>query len=518
MKKLLLAIVTASLWCGCTRHDRTLTTQQIVADADTSALTMLLDSANALFDRAEFGQSLVLAQQCAEVALALNDSARWAESLSCVLCDYQQMGMSDSAIVTSKQLLEIDKQQGDISMLASDYNNLAAIYLANKEYENARDFISLAIEAERQVEGQPKMSIRYGIASEIYNKLGEHEKALSYIGQAYELDSVAGRPVLMGRRLSQQGDIYQTMHEMRAAERCYLRATAMLEEAGERHSLGITYRQLGSLYLEQKERQKAIGYLEKAREITEASNELHTLVATYEKLSAAYTTVDDTKSNDYLRKYTQVKDSLLTLEKSRALAEFQVRYKMEEERARAAEKERLLRFTQQWGSLGLGLLVALALLLAVLLYRRAERTRQLHQRVQELQQELTDQRDRFLAMMHQESKALPDATAQDKELMDKINSAIFDLMGRAELTAENIASKLCITSQQLRRRLLAIKGVTSATYINSIRMGYAKQLLIEKRGLSITEISQLCGFEDPGHFTRAFKKETGVTPSQFRGN
>ena len=62
-----------------------------------------------------------------------------------------------------------------------------------------------------------------------------------------------------------------------------------------------------------------------------------------------------------------------------------------------------------------------------------------------------------------------------------------------------------------------IIGVNFLAYLTSIRMEKAKKLLLAT-SLSIGEISEKCGYADYRVFTKAFKKEEGSTPSQYRRN
>lgn len=57
--------------------------------------------------------------------------------------------------------------------------------------------------------------------------------------------------------------------------------------------------------------------------------------------------------------------------------------------------------------------------------------------------------------------------------------------------------------------------VTPNAYIISQKLKFAKKLLILQE-ISINEISELCGFSDVCYFCKVFKKETEMTPGEFR--
>ncbi len=66
-------------------------------------------------------------------------------------------------------------------------------------------------------------------------------------------------------------------------------------------------------------------------------------------------------------------------------------------------------------------------------------------------------------------------------------------------------------SRSFRRKL----GCTFREYLTLIRLRRAADLL--KRSLTgITEIAHACGFSDHAHFTRTFKRATGLTPTAYR--
>ena len=58
-------------------------------------------------------------------------------------------------------------------------------------------------------------------------------------------------------------------------------------------------------------------------------------------------------------------------------------------------------------------------------------------------------------------------------------------------------------------------GGTAIGYIHNYIINQAKSLLMQ--GHHISETSRLLGFDFPHHFTRLFKRITGITPSEFLG-
>ena len=84
------------------------------------------------------------------------------------------------------------------------------------------------------------------------------------------------------------------------------------------------------------------------------------------------------------------------------------------------------------------------------------------------------------------------------------------------IDVESVAAKLCISSKQLRRKLYAITGETTVAFIMQIRLAEAYKQLIGQPQLTVSEIAIKCGFEDGGYFTKAFKQQYKITPTQLR--
>ena len=68
----------------------------------------------------------------------------------------------------------------------------------------------------------------------------------------------------------------------------------------------------------------------------------------------------------------------------------------------------------------------------------------------------------------------------------------------------------------LRIKFKAVYGVTPKEYLDNLRMGLAKDYLrIYGKILSIKEIAEMCGFNDPLYFSRKVKRKFGCTPKEY---
>ena len=60
-------------------------------------------------------------------------------------------------------------------------------------------------------------------------------------------------------------------------------------------------------------------------------------------------------------------------------------------------------------------------------------------------------------------------------------------------------------------------GETPLKRLTRLRMAEARRLL-RRSGRSITEIALQCGYGNPAHFAALFRRQVGVSPSQYRAS
>lgn len=79
-----------------------------------------------------------------------------------------------------------------------------------------------------------------------------------------------------------------------------------------------------------------------------------------------------------------------------------------------------------------------------------------------------------------------------------------------------VAARTAGLSVRSFQRRLEDEGVNYSQLIDRVRLDRATQLL-DAPGARVIDVALEVGYSDPAHFTRAFRRWTGVTPRQFRG-
>lgn len=85
------------------------------------------------------------------------------------------------------------------------------------------------------------------------------------------------------------------------------------------------------------------------------------------------------------------------------------------------------------------------------------------------------------------------------------------------ITLSEVAEKTYVSQWHLSKLLNRYVGQSFSEILNGIRVREAKQLLTDP-SLRIGDIAEMVGFTDLAHFSRVFKKNTGVSAYEYRNS
>lgn len=105
-------------------------------------------------------------------------------------------------------------------------------------------------------------------------------------------------------------------------------------------------------------------------------------------------------------------------------------------------------------------------------------------------------------------------TPLDEKLIQKAINIVEQNISNPSFSVDKLAREIGMSRVHLYKKLTALTGKTPIEFIRVIRLRRAAQLL-EKSQLSISEIAYQVGFNNPKYFTRYFKEEFNVLPSEY---
>ena len=126
-----------------------------------------------------------------------------------------------------------------------------------------------------------------------------------------------------------------------------------------------------------------------------------------------------------------------------------------------------------------------------------------------------DLREWFLAHMTDICRQIRDQkNTQSENAVTKAKAYIQENFDH-EISLDDVSKEVNISPYYFSKLFKEESGENFIEYLTRIRMERARQLLLDP-SYTVKEISSMTGYADPNYFSRIFKKQTGMTPREFR--
>ena len=121
----------------------------------------------------------------------------------------------------------------------------------------------------------------------------------------------------------------------------------------------------------------------------------------------------------------------------------------------------------------------------------------------------------LLIMIHRLMNIKP--KSKTHALMEEMNAAVryFHENYNKPICIEDYAEQHHMSVSWFIRNFKEYTEMTPTQYLLSLRISNA-QTLLETTNYNVTEISDIVGYDNPLYFSRIFKKQSGLSPSEFR--
>ena len=104
----------------------------------------------------------------------------------------------------------------------------------------------------------------------------------------------------------------------------------------------------------------------------------------------------------------------------------------------------------------------------------------------------------------------------DEALMERIMKVVNEHLSDSNFNVETMTKEVGISRAQLHRKMKEMTGLSVSEFVRNIRLEQAVRLLKEQK-INVTQVAYTVGFSNLAHFSTVFRKQFGVSPSEYTG-
>ena len=140
---------------------------------------------------------------------------------------------------------------------------------------------------------------------------------------------------------------------------------------------------------------------------------------------------------------------------------------------------------------------------------------ELHLTVDNLIDNVRRLKGKFSGALKQDDKVEKiEVKGYDEELMERIMKVVNENLSDSDFNVEKMCDEVGVSRTQLHRKLKEMTGVPTSEFLRNIRLNEAARLIREHK-INITQVSYMVGFANNSHFSTAFKKYFGMSPTEY---
>lgn len=104
--------------------------------------------------------------------------------------------------------------------------------------------------------------------------------------------------------------------------------------------------------------------------------------------------------------------------------------------------------------------------------------------------------------------------SEDEKFLNTVKEKILERLSDEQLSVESLAEDIGLSRVQLYRKVSGLAGIAVNELIRKLRMQRAAQLLAQNWG-PVSQVAYEVGFSNLSYFSKVFKEEFGVLPSEY---
>ncbi len=462
-------------------------------------------------------------QRYAEQALKLAGQLHFTKGIA--TADYRlghcfwALGDNELAIEKGLEAVAIAERENLNSVLAESLQILARGYMDQKEDVKAESYILKAEKIALQLRNWDLLSRVYNFAGVIQFVQNNKDSALLHYNKALSIvEEHSTSKAQLAQITSNIGECYLESNPDLAFN--YFKSALLMStspKSRNKSAEAAISSIIGHASIKKGNYKDAEYYLQKSLKLSREIGLKRSIRYAYQGLASLKAKEGKAaEALEYQKKYYEMSDSLLNVTKTRQIVELETRYELEKKELAIQLLERDNKIQMLWANILITFLALVGILSIAIYYLQQNRERKNHMALNLKIEQLTTQNNE-LSEKYKDVLASGDEKeieSIDQRLFKKAIEVVESNISDPLFGVEQMSKALGMSRTNMHRKLKAITGFPPSELIRNIRLRKAARLLLNKAD-SVSQISLMVGFEDHSYFSKSFRKQFGVAPSEY---
>ncbi len=320
---------------------------------------------------------------------------------------YKGLGNIPLALQYHHNALELREEINDKMGIGNSLNNIGIIYFEQQDVLSAMDYYKKALSIREEIGNQAGIATTLNNIGAVFKVQGDLSQALEYFRKALKIENEIGDKSGVANTLNNIGFIYKEQGEIQKATDCFQESLKIGREYGYKIEIIYALNYLGEIYADLENYSRAIQNGKEALAFSQEMGFVKEIEVSGKLLYETYKKTGNYKEALAMHElYTEMHDSLLNKQNTRAITIQNMNYKYEKEKqaellARSEKKHEDALKHQREDQLtyaGVGLIIFLSFV-GFMVTRNRQRKKELlrQQKLNEKLQHIDKLKDQFLA-------------------------------------------------------------------------------------------------------------------------
>ncbi len=290
--------------------------------------------ATVYFNQGEFSKALLEYQNALSVYMVHNDIKGIGHVNNSIGVLYKTWGQYPKALEYLLKALTDFEKIGYRAGIGMASNNIGQIFFYQSDYQKAIDYFVIHYDVSKSIGNAFAMAGAANNIAASYVELNDYPLALKKYHEAvhiYDSLNIQSGVAILNDNI---GSLLAKSNDYEAALSYHLKAKQVFESIGSKSRLSYTLKNVGYAYLKLKYYSKSLECLTEAMSIADELNQQETLKEVYYHLSEVNELMGQSqRALSYYKQYSQIKDSLHSIERKQKVDELELKYEADKQRS-----------------------------------------------------------------------------------------------------------------------------------------------------------------------------------------